>query len=178
MVIRCDTEFQCLIHISLTEESRLARFIRQYPHFHGDVLTVPIAFELRGEEVILSVQADRYGVVGLCAVTNARHFEIVVRQISFGYLLIEVEPDVIIDGQHAVCRLCAAEESRIIHIFDTAVYLRHVLHLHIIYKTDTHCTDIVVLVLHIIQHPLVFDCSGISGIYHFGIQTVCYRLIV
>ena len=176
-VVACRCKFDRTVGIALTEEYCILRFVCKSPHFYCQVLAAPIALELRNKFVVLSVKTYAYTMVGLCAVAYARYREVVVGEQSFGYRLVECELHLIVDSEHAVGRLCATEEARIIHILDTAVYGRIVIYLLIVNHACTYSAQVVTLILLVVHKPAIFDCTGISSLDHLCIHTILHSLV-
>ena len=117
-------------------------------------------------------------MVGLCSVADARYREVVVGEQSVGYRLVEREHHLVVNGEHAVRRLSATEEARIIHILDAAVYGRIVKYLLIVDHARTYGAQVVTLILQIVKEPAILDGAGVCRLYHLGVHAVGQCLII
>ena len=118
-------------------------------------------------------------MVGLGAVSDARNREVVVGEQALGNRLVEVKPDFVVHSEHTVGRLCAAEQTRVVHILDTAVYLRIVENLaQAVNEACAHGTQIVALVGKVVHKQAVFDGAIIVSIDERCILVVGDGLVV
>ena len=177
-VVACGCKFDGAVGVALAEEHSVLRLVCKCPHLDGEVLAAPVALEFRHEFVVLTVEAYAYAMVGLCSVADARYREVVVGEQSVGYRLVEREHHLVVNGEHAVRRLCATEEARIIHILDAAVYGRIVKYLLIVDHARTHCAQVVTLILQVVKEPAILDGAGVCRLYHLGVHAVGQRLII
>ena len=178
VVVGSDTQLDGIVVVALAEEHCILCLVGQYPHLYGEILLVPVTCKLGGETVVHSVEIYRYGMVGLRTVAYASYLEVVVGEVTLGDGLIEVEAYLIVDGEHPVGRLCATEETWVVHILHAGVYLRYLLVFYIVDHAGTYGTQVIVLVLQVVEHPLVLDGTCIGREYHLGILSVGDSLVI
>ena len=171
-VVGSDAKFDGVVGCALAEEHCILLLVGKHPHFHGERLVVPIAVEFGGEHVVFTVESNRNRVVGLGTVANAGHLEVVVGEQAFGNGFVEVQTNLVVHCEHAVGRLCAAKQARIIHVLDAAVNSRVVVILIIANHTCAHCAEVVALVGQVVHKQLVSDCAQIFRVNHFGVHVL------
>ena len=171
-------KFYRAVGVALTEEHSVLCLVGKCPHLDGEVLAAPVALEFRHEHVVLSVQTHAYAMVSLCAVAYARYREVVVGEESVRYRLVEPEHHLVVHGEHAVRRLRAAEEARVIHILYARVHGRIVINLLIVYHARTHRAQVVTLILLVVHEPAILDVARVCRLYHLRVHAVLHSLVV
>ena len=99
-----DAEAQGVAFFRMLKEHRVLVFRQFHPCFEGDVLRTEAAVQFTDEGVI-AIHLNRYGMVGFRSVLNARHFKVVLREVTRSNAFVEGYHRFIFNGQNAVCRL-------------------------------------------------------------------------
>ena len=177
-IVGGDAQFNSAVGCALAEENCILWLVGKNPHFHGERFVVPVAVELGGEHVVFAVETNRNRVVGLCAVANAGHLKVVVGEQAFGNGFVEVQANFVVHSEHAVGRLCAAEQARVIHILDAAVNSRVVINLRDAILACAHSAEVVALVGQVVHKQLVSDCARFRRVNHLGVLIFCKSFVI